>query len=523
MEEYPVIQYNQHGSGSGPLAPFRQGPTSPILEGGIQHNFRDHLAIIFKHKYKILISFIIATFLAPAAYYVVPRFRPAVFEAKAVLMLKSGREYNDPELGTKKTPISFGRGEIFTSEMMILRGRDLKQRIITTVGLDKIYPDIVANPPRNLSQLEAAIIGFDKDLSIKEIRNSNFIEVSFLNKDPDIAARVVNLLLDYYVEKRREILSDPKSIFFLEKKLAEYRQKLRESEEKLETFRRSYGFYSFEKQMDFLQKKRLQIEESIAEDQSEIQELRQTVATLSNRLKVAPELGNFSSLGENSPENEELRAMRVRLFALQQGELELLGKYTETNFHVVNVRREIQAMQELIRKTEAAPRKNRQLAAGTGSLIQQTMEQEKKTAENNLKTAEEKVEASRQEMKNLEKQIVDLGSQEKRLKELHREQEHNEQYYKVYASKVEELRISEDINRQEMPSITVLQPAIPPAKANNENFHILIYFAIAGLLGLAAGIGIAYLLEFMSQGLRTPEGVEARLGFPVLASIPCIK
>lgn len=520
MQDNPIIEYRQNVSSSGPPAPFRNGSESPILEGGIQHNLRDHLSIIFKHKFKILICFILAILLAPVAFYIIPKFRPPLYEAKSVIMVKSGREYNDPELGTKKTPISFGRGEIFTSEMMILRGRELKERIISTLSLEKLFPDVVAHPQNNLSPLEAALIVFDKNLNIKEVRNSNFIEISFLNKDPEIAAKVTNLLVQYYFEKRREILSDPKSIFFLEKKLAEYRQKLRESEERLESFRRNYGFYSFEKQMDFLQKKRFQLEESITTDQGQIQELKQTVITLTNRLKTPQEIIDTTPTEQNAPENEELRGLKTRLVNLLQKEQEFLGKYTETNFNVVNVRREIQAMQELIKKTEATSRKTKQVGNVTGNLVRQTLEQEKISAEANLKSCLERIEANKLELKNLDKQIQDLGSQEKRLKELHREQEHNEQYYKVYASKVEELRISEDISRQEMPSVSVLQSAIPPAKPINENYHLLLYFAIAAILGLATGVGLSYLLESMSQGLRTPEGVEARLGLPVLATVP---
>ncbi len=524
MEENPVIQYKQHMSGAGPLAPFSHGAVSPILEGGIQQNLRDHLAIIFKHKYKILICFIIAILLAPLAYYIVPRFRPSLYEAKSVLMLKSGREYEEPELGTEKSTISFGRSDIFTSEVMILKSRDLKQRIMSTVGIEKIYPDIVAHPPGDIPILEAAIISFDKDLGVYEIRNSNFIEVSFRNKDPEIAAKVTNLLVEYYVEKRREVLSDPKSIFFLEKKLAEYRQKLRETEEQLETFRRTYGFYSFDKQMDLLLQKRLQVENSLAEAQDEVQTLKQTFSILKSQPKIAPVATAAFSTDESGAdilEPKGLTGLKGKLVQLQQKEQELLGKYTERTQYVINVRNEIQAMEAQIKKEEASLRKPKQSFNGLGDFASQGLDQEKSEIEANVRAAESKVASLKDELASSQKQVNDLGSQEKKLNELQREKEHNEQYFKVYASKVEELRIAEDIGRQQMPSVTMLQAAIPPAEPVNKNFHILIYFAMAGILGLAAGVCLAYLLEFVSQGLRTPEGVEARLGLPVLATVPC--
>ena len=525
MDENTIINYKRQMTGAGILTPYS---VSSILEGGgIQHNLRDHLAIIFKHKYKVATVFVLFIMLAPLAYLAINYFLPSLFEAKSILMVKSGREYSDPELGTTKTPISIGREDIFTSEIILLKSRDLTQRIISTVGLERMYPDIVAHPPDNLPPMEAAIIAFGKKLAVNEVRSSNFIEVSFRHKEPEISARVVNLLVDYYMEKRNEVLRDPKAVFFLEQKLAEFRQKLRESEEKLETFRRNYGFYSFDKQMDFLLKKKSQIEESIATAQDDVQTLRATHAILSNQLKLVPQVIGSVSINENSSDslgnlgNDELKLLKTKLIQLRENEVELLTKYTERNQFVINVRNEIKAMEELIKKEEAPPKNAKQNSSGrSNNIASQSLEDEKSGVEANISAAEAKITNLKEELANYQKQINDLGSQEKRLNELHREKEHNEQYYKVYANKVEELRISQDIGRQEMPSVTVIQAAVPPAKPVSKTFSIWLYFAVFGVLGIAAGIGLAYLLEFLSQGIRTPEGVEARLGLPVLATVP---
>jgi uncharacterized protein involved in exopolysaccharide biosynthesis len=527
MEENPVVKYKQN---TGAVAPFRRGAIPPFGEGGFQLNVRDALSVIFKHKYMILGFFVVAVLLAPVAYYVVPRFRPVLFESKAVLMLKSGREYNDPELSTKKTPISFGRGEIFTSEMMLLRSRDLKQRVISTIGLDKIYPDVVAHPSEGLPPLESALITFDKNLLVSEVRNSNFIEVSFLNADPDVAAKVTNLLIDYYMEKRREVLSDPKAVFFTQKKLAEYRQKLREVEENLEAFRKNYGFYSFDKQMDFLLKKRSQLEDAIAQAQEDAQSLKSTLMIVASQAKAAPEANSSLLLDEGTgnprtdvgnARTEESKALRTRLRDLQAKEMELLEKYKEQSWYVVSTRDEIKQVQDLIEKEEA-PLRNAKPAvrAQQKSFASQGMDLEKSVVEGNVSAAEKKIADLREELAACQKQIADLAPQEKKLSELQREKEHNEQYYKIYETKMEDLRISEDIGRQDMPSISVVQAAIPSVKPVNKSLNLLFFFAVAVAVGLGGGVGFAYLMEFMSEGLRTPENVASHLGLPVLVVVP---
>ena len=44
--------------------------------------------------------------------------------------------------------------------------------------------------------------------------------------------------------------------------------------------------------------------------------------------------------------------------------------------------------------------------------------------------------------------------------------------------------------------------------------------AIAGVLGIFIGVGLAFLLAFVDNTIKTKEEVETLLGLPVLAQIP---
>jgi len=72
-----------------------------------------------------------------------------------------------------------------------------------------------------MAPLDHAILGFGKKLNVESVRKSNVIQVSFLHKDPQIAAKAVNLLVELYKEKHLQVFSNPQSSF-LEKQLAEY-------------------------------------------------------------------------------------------------------------------------------------------------------------------------------------------------------------------------------------------------------------------------------------------------------------
>jgi hypothetical protein len=59
--------------------------------------------------------------------------------------------------------------------------------------------------------LQAAVLAFGKNLTVEGVGKSNVIEVAFRHKDPRVAARAVNLLVDDYKEKHLQLASDPKS------------------------------------------------------------------------------------------------------------------------------------------------------------------------------------------------------------------------------------------------------------------------------------------------------------------------
>src|SRR6266540_4551666 len=105
---------------------------------------KDLLTVIFKHKKKIAAVF----FAVVVAVTLVTLLLPPVYEAKSTLLIKIGREYlNHSELGENR--LSVNQEEVNNSEIQILTNHDLIKRVITTLKLEKMYPDLAKNPPRS--------------------------------------------------------------------------------------------------------------------------------------------------------------------------------------------------------------------------------------------------------------------------------------------------------------------------------------------------------------------------------------
>lgn len=446
---------------------------------------RDFLTILFKHKYKIIIVFLIIV--VPVTIF--SFMQPPVYEAESSMMVKFGREYiYRPEVGNTGGKI-IDQAETLTAEMQILTSRDLIEKVIKTIGVYNIYPDMANAPLKGMTPLEAAIPDFRQSLSTQNIRNSNVIKVSFQHKDPEVTAGVVNLLVELYKEKHLQVLSNSKSSF-LEQQLAAYRVKLKESEDKLEAFKEKHGVFSLEEQRSLLLQQRVDLDITLKIIQNRVHELEQIFSSSAIRTSMAFGRSPFAS------DTEQYRVMddaKAGLLTLQLRERELLGRYNEGSIMTQDIRKEIQRVQEFLR------------------------EQEETLARAEMDSLNARGAAVKQQINMLEKGLRTFDLAGKELKKLRREAAAGEENYKIYLSKLEEARISEDMDRRKLANISVIQEAFVPALPVKPRKALNILLGI--IMGSFAGLGFAFFSEYLSQSLSTPESAERRLNLPVLAAV----
>jgi capsular exopolysaccharide synthesis family protein len=65
--------------------------------------------------------------------------------------------------------------------------------------------------------------------------------------------------------------------------------------------------------------------------------------------------------------------------------------------------------------------------------------------------------------------------------------------------------------------LTVVDPASPPAEPSSP--RVLVNTILAALVGLMLAIGVAFLIEFLDDTMKSPEAVEAATGLPTLGTI----
>lgn len=469
-------------------------------------NLRDLLIVFFKHKYMIISIFCLAVILTPLVYY----FLPAKYEASSTLMFRYGQEYQSPMVSGEQTPVRVGLQEILHSELAILSSTDLKERLLKSLGIESIYPKLRAFSDEPVKQLEYAKVFFERDLHVQAGRNSNLITVTFQNADPGTAAKVVNSLVAAYIARRVEILHDSRPLQLLDKKVAEYLERLKRSEGELQAFKQQHQVFAFDEQRDLLLKERMNLETTARTTQSLVKELRQKLSTLESQLKgVAASLPVAS---ENDPRNE----LEMQLVTLQRKEQELLSKYKEGNVFVTSVRSEIQVVKGFIEKQKQAAARGR---SAVNSLYQDLQKEiiSTKAEVSSLEVRSKELEA---QLTLADKRIQEFDQQERTARDLQRTLTANEQMYQLYQKRFEEARVSEDMSQDKMASVNVIEQASASELPIWPTKGVSFYLVLAAFLGIGGGLTLAFSLEFINQGLSSPQKTEQCLNIPVLTTIP---
>jgi uncharacterized protein involved in exopolysaccharide biosynthesis/Mrp family chromosome partitioning ATPase len=444
---------------------------------------RDILTILFKYKYTILVIFLIISIGVTLYAFSLKR----VYESQSVLLVKFGREFTPrPEVGGDT-----GRGfsvppeTIMRAEMSLLTSRDLIDTVVKLLGAEKIFPSLSKALPGSILSDDFAINLFRANLSVTNIQGSSMIQIAFTHPNPYIAANVVNTLVDAFKEKHLEVFSTD-STPFLKSQEKVFQERLKESETKLAGLKQKYGVFSFEEQKTALIAQRSTLDTNLKAAQSQVSELEQKVAMVRSPKWLA----------EVPPE------IRAQLLALQQREREVMGKYVDGSVPVQNVRNEIEAVKESLKRQSEE--------------IRQT---EIHKAEGELSIAKARVDNLRRQLGQVEGVLQSLEARALELQEVKREAALQEQNYQTYAKKLEESQVRDDMERQKIVAITVVEKAMASSIPKQGRFSKRQLVPMGFFGGIAAGIALAFMLEFMAPGMTTPWSAERRLNLPVMAAI----
>ena len=466
--------------------------------------------VIRKHKWKILTLFLSTVITVTVGSLLAT----PIYRASSKLLVKLGREdvYISPA-GDSRTLIDYSGGpdQKINAEIAILESNTLVIELVNRIGANRLFdfPDrtlkglffkegiLKKHEKREMPPFEAIYKSVQGSLEVSSIPKSNVIDVSFEWPDPVISANVVNTLVDLFMLQHVKVHTNPQTYDLLKAQAEKWEKELRKSEKDLETFKRRHSITSLPQQKTMLLGKLSEMESQRRGTESEIHETAEMISILQSQLS---KLDTKVQLEQRvDKQSTTLAALKAKLV-----DLELQG-----------LKEEIARVKHMIAEEE----KKEQVVVVSGkSPIRQSLEGDLLKASARLEALKAKEKNQELQVASYQEKLKTLDGLEKQIKELERQVAINEENYKLYLTKFEEARISESMDQQKIANISIIEPATPPLRPIKPKKRLNVL--IGGFLGLFAGIGMAFLIEFINPVFRTREDVDQFLALPVLATLP---
>jgi uncharacterized protein involved in exopolysaccharide biosynthesis len=458
---------------------------------------RELLSILFKERLKLVIVFVVLCAAVIGYSYLLTPY----YEAAGRLLVKSGREFqtrSDPNQPTVAVPSST-KQEIVNSEIQILTSRDLIEAVINKIGAEKLYP--------GSGSIEAAVRDFTGDFKASPVEQADVIDVSYRNRNHDLAVEALNDVVELYQQKHAEMFADPR-YKFLEQQTKQYQDQLDAVVKKEADIRNTKSLFDVESQRAKLLDDRAATGSILEQLRSQSIDAHQRIDFLTNRLKTTPAL---ITAGESQADVVE--QAKARLLDLQVRQQQLKERYVGDVKPLQDADAEIGKLKDLLSRND--PMNRKEWSQRNGAYDDMVLALNRAMAD--AAPLDQQIALRQKQAQSIDERLRDLQDGATAIADLERERQVLEELVHTYRTRYEDARMNEDLDRERVVSVSVIQrPDAPLRPAGPRHLPFILGGVLIGLIG-ASGV-LLYFLVFR-ETLITVESVERIIGLPVVASV----
>ena len=349
---------------------------------------------------------------------------------------------------------------VVNTHLGVFHSKDVTRETMKRLGLNAVYPEIVVSPPPFFgTPLDAAIERLDKtDLSVTAPPNSNMLEVSLDNRNPEMAQKALITLITVFMEKDSEVMRDARANFLTEQVTAA-RNKVESIQQAMLAYKQQNGISSLDDERSLLLRQRDLLEQNLANEN--MQSVHLSLATAQIALATAEQ--NYLRFEQSYVADSPLRQRALTALNLARQQYKALLA---------------------------------SISSDQGSSLTATWAERLATVNDRLGR---------------------LNQAEGKLIDLRRHLDIATQTYTAFAQRLANADFTLALNQHGSPSVAISQePTLPYAPARPRIGLVLVLGLAIGLMG---GLGLCFLLEAVDETIGLPEEVEPLLGLAVLATL----
>jgi polysaccharide biosynthesis transport protein len=443
---------------------------------------RDVLTVLFKRKLFILLFVAVVFALVFAGNYV----WPPTYESVAKVQILRGRETTgvDPSLleGSAMPMVQMTYFDVntvidlvYSNDVLlnVARQTNFDQSLaggplgMLRGGLNRLQYALKFKAPGDPDQRRADELR--EAIRVEPVKDAYVLDIRVTMPAPELARTVLTTLIAEFEKKHKEVYSTEKLEPFFRTQLERAEKDLIAAQEKLRAFRNDNNVMEMEVER-----------ETLASDFSKGQRLLDQLEGVEDAVAGADDEAAIAVLSRQT-ESTVVTELQLRLLDKIVERNRITQSLGPNHPQVLGINQEVDRLNTRLREAIAA---TRQITAAKQDEILAQM-----TKVNNM-----------------------IGE----LDNLTRDETLAADSYEYYKKKLEEARVYDEMGQQGISSIRVTStPSLPDNPASPKRLLNLFLALLGGIIG---GTALAFFLEYLDHGLKTPEDVEYFVKVPTLAS-----
>lgn len=367
---------------------------------------------------------------------------------------------------------------------------------------------------------EQLITHLTKELVIRSAGRENLYTISYSDKNPQEAKRVVQSLLTLFVEgslgdKRKDSDSARR---FIDEQLKGHSEKLVALENAVTEFKRQHMGLMPGDRRDYYARL-VEAQAAVSQAALELKEAENSRDALKRQL--AGDAETPSLLGERSAPEEAQPEIDARIQALEQKRDSLRLNYTEQHPDIVAITRIIGQLNEQ-KKAEAKLKKPSPIKAQTHDPLYQQLSVALASAEANVAAMKARVAEYGKRFNALKAAANAVPQVEAEYTQLTRDYEATKASYMALLTRRESAQISGDMEaKASVMDFRVIDPPQVPLLPNAPNRHLLMSLVLLAAIG--GGPGLAFLMSQIRPTFNDERRLREVSGLPVFGTVVMVR